>query len=82
MLREEVIAAVEDEKFHIYPVSTITEGIELLTGVGAGERNARGEYPENTLNFAVQARLKELAEKMQAFSNHNKAEQERYEYGS
>jgi hypothetical protein len=40
-----------------------------------------GEYPDNTLNFAVQARLKELAGKVQAFSVNHKAEQERYEYG-
>lgn len=81
MLREEVVQAVRDGQFHVYPVSTIDKGIELLTGIEAGERNAEGEYPENTLNFAVQARLKELAGKIQAFSRHNKMEPERYEYG-
>ncbi|HJR79120.1 MAG TPA: AAA family ATPase [Anaerolineales bacterium] len=81
MLREEVVQAVRDGKFHVYPVSTIDRGIELLTGIEAGERNAEGEYPENTLNFAVQARLKELAGKVQAFSGHHKIERERYEYG-
>jgi predicted ATP-dependent protease len=80
MLREEVVQAVREGKFHIYPVSTIDEGIELLTGIKAGERDTEGKYPENTLNFTVQARLRELAEKVQAFSNHNKAQQERYEY--
>lgn len=58
------------------------KGLTGKQGVEAAERDTRGEYPENTLNFAVQARLKELAEKVQAFSNHNKAEQEEYEYGS
>jgi predicted ATP-dependent protease len=81
MVREEVVEAVRAGKFHIYPVSSINEGIELLTGIEAGERNVNGEYPDNTLNFAVQARLKELAGKVQAFSSNHKAEQERYEYG-
>ena len=59
------------------PVSTIDEGIALLTGVAAGDRIAEGKYPENTVNFAVQVRLKELAEKAQAF---NKNEKKQYEY--
>jgi hypothetical protein len=54
----------------------------LLTGIEAGERNVEGQYPENTLNFAFQARLKDLAEKVQAFSSNNKAEKENYEYES
>jgi len=68
MLREEVVEAVKDGKFHIYPVSTIDEGIELLTGVQAGERDDAGKYPKDTVNFAVQSRLKELAEKVKSFS--------------
>jgi len=68
MLRDEVVDAVRDGKFHIYPVSTIDEGIEILTGVEAGERDGKGNYPEGTVNDAVQARLKELAEKVKAFS--------------
>jgi len=68
MLREEVVEAVKDGKFHIYPVSTIDEGIELLTGVQAGERDDTGKYPKDTVNFAVQSRLKELAEKVKSFS--------------
>jgi len=54
----------------------------LLTGIEAGERNVEGQCPENTLNFAVQAGLKALAEKVQAFSSNNKAEKENYEYES
>jgi lon-related putative ATP-dependent protease len=78
MLREDVVQAVREGKFHIYPVSTIDEGIGLLTGIEAGERNVEGKYPENTLNFAVQTRLKELAEKVQAFSANNKSEKQYY----
>jgi lon-related putative ATP-dependent protease len=68
MLRDEVVEAVRDGKFHIYPVSTIDEGLEILTGVEAGERDDSGEYPQGTLNHAVQTRLKELAEKVKSFS--------------
>lgn len=68
MLRDEVIEAVEAGQFHIYPVSTIDEGIELLTGVQAGERDDAGNYPQDTVNFAVQSRLKELAEKVKSYS--------------
>jgi predicted ATP-dependent protease len=62
MLRDEVVDAVKDGKFHIYPISTIDEGISLLTGVEAGERQADGTYPEGTVNWAVEKRLRHLAE--------------------
>lgn len=68
MLRDEVVDAVKDGNFHIYPVSTIDEGIAILTGVEAGERGEDGNYPEGTVNHAVQTRLKELAEKVKSFS--------------
>ncbi len=76
MLREDVIEAVEAGEFHIYAVSTIGEGIEILTGVPVGERQDDGSYPEETVFHAVQARLKELAEKVQAFGKSDQAEQE------
>ncbi len=63
MLAEEVITAVSNKKFHIYPIATIDEGIELLTGVPAGERADDGSYPDGTVHQAVLARLKALAEK-------------------
>jgi predicted ATP-dependent protease len=68
MLRDEVVQAVQDGRFHVYPVSTVDEGIELLTGIQAGERDEKGMYPQDTLNHAVQARLKELAETVKKFS--------------
>ena len=68
MLRENVVEAVRAGQFHIYPVSTIDEGIEILTGVEAGRQNELGEYPSNTVNYAVQTRLKDLAGKVQFFS--------------
>src|SRR5204863_8682107 len=68
MLREDLVEAIRAGQFHIYPVSTIDEGIGILTGMEAGQKNALGEYPENTVNFAVQNRLKDLAGKVKSFS--------------
>ena len=67
MLREDVVEASRQGRFHIYPVRTIDEGIALLTGVPAGEIGPDGTYPEGTVNFLVQRRLKELAEQAKTF---------------
>lgn len=68
MLKEEVVKAVKDGRFHIYPVSTIDEGIEILTGVKAGERTKDGTFEPNTLNDKVDRRLKEMAETLTRFA--------------
>ncbi len=62
MLRRDVVEAVEKGKFHIYPVSTIEEGIEILTGMKAGTIEEDGTYPEGTLFRKVDDKLKEMAE--------------------
>jgi hypothetical protein len=62
MLRQEVVYAVAAGRFHIYPISYIDQGIELLTGVPAGVADSAGEYPEDTINGKVQQRLAKLAE--------------------
>jgi predicted ATP-dependent protease len=62
MLREDVIKAVQDGKFHIYAVKTIDEGIEILTGMSAGDKRPDGRYPEDTVNYRAEKRLSELAE--------------------
>jgi lon-related putative ATP-dependent protease len=69
MLKQEVRDAVEQGRFHIYPVSTIDEGVSILTGVEAGEPNEQGVYPEGSVNRLVADRLAELAEKRRQFSN-------------
>jgi lon-related putative ATP-dependent protease len=63
MLRQDVIDAVAAGQFHIYPVAEIDQGIEILTGMPAGEPDEDGNYPDNTVNGRVQARLAELAKK-------------------
>jgi predicted ATP-dependent protease len=67
MLRRDVTEAVRAGQFHIYPVETIDQGIEILTGIPAGERNAEGHYPEKSINGKVQARLMEFAQRRAAF---------------
>lgn len=62
MLKKEVVEAIREGRFHIYPVKTIQEGIEVLTGVEAGEKGTDGAYPEGTINNNVQKRLTEMAE--------------------
>lgn len=59
MLKDEVIEAVMDNKFHIYAVGKIEEGIELLTGVPAGELNEFGEYPRNSIFYLANQKLME-----------------------
>src|SRR5690606_31087735 len=63
MLREEVVEAVRENRFHVYPISTIDDAITLMTGVPAGERNSRGKFPAGTVNYRVERRLQELAAK-------------------
>ncbi len=62
MLKEEVVDAIKESRFHIYPVRTIDEGIEVLTGVKAGERQPDGTYKEGTIHSLAQMRLSEMAE--------------------
>ncbi|MEW5900491.1 MAG: ATP-binding protein, partial [Acidobacteriota bacterium] len=61
MLRQDVVKAVADGKFHIYPVKTIDQGIEILTGVKVGERREDGAFEEGTVNFLVDQELQRLA---------------------
>lgn len=63
MLRQDVVDAVRAGAFKVYAVESIDEGIELLTGLPAGERDASGRFPVGTINQKVEARLIELAEK-------------------
>jgi predicted ATP-dependent protease len=68
MLKEEVVEAVREGKFHIYPVKTIDEGVEILAGVEAGDRLPDGSFEENTVNGLVQKRLMEMAERIKEYS--------------
>jgi predicted ATP-dependent protease len=68
MLREDVVDAARNEQFKIYAVATIDQGIEILTGVAAGERGADGAFPPGSINARVEAKLKEFASARRAFA--------------
>jgi predicted ATP-dependent protease len=67
MLKEEILEAAQAGKFAIYPATTIDEGIEFLTGVPAGERQADGSYREGTVNYLVNKKLQEMAETVRQY---------------
>lgn len=75
MLRDDVVEAVGRGEFSIYAVDTIDEGLEVLTGVPAGDRQADGSYPPNTVHRLVDDRLRRLAESLQEFGAHRSEEQ-------
>ena len=60
-LSDEVVEAVKNKKFHIYSISTIEEGIEVLTGVPAGKKDKDGKFPAGTVNYKVYEKLKKYA---------------------
>jgi lon-related putative ATP-dependent protease len=76
MLRADVVDAVREGNFHIYPVSTIDEGIAILTGREAGKRSLDGTYSKETVNFEVDDRLRDLAEQLREFGREDVEEKE------
>jgi len=74
MLQERVITAVEQEKFHIWGINTIDEGINILTQVPAGEREADGTYPQDSVNERVSVCLQNFESVMQKLANIRKTE--------
>ena len=61
MLRRDVVESVREGRFHVWAVSTIEEGLEVLTGLRAGERGADGSYPTDSVLGRADARLEKLA---------------------
>lgn len=67
ILKEEVVDAVEKGQFHIYPVKTIDQGIEVLTGEKAGMIQTDGKFQKGTINELVDKKLRVMAEKLKEF---------------
>jgi predicted ATP-dependent protease len=63
MLRQDVVAAAAEERFRIFPIETVDQGLELLTGLPAGEPGEDGSYPPATINHRIAARLDTFAAK-------------------
>jgi ATP-dependent Lon protease len=72
MLDSEVVAAVEEGRFHIYPVRHVDEGIEILTGVKAGRKLKSGKYQKGTVNEMVRQTLHEMAMSWKQFGSKNR----------
>lgn len=69
MLRRDVVQAVADSRFQIYAIDTIDQAASLLTGVKAGERDAKGNFPDGSLNQRVAAYLQDLLRLRQKYSD-------------
>jgi lon-related putative ATP-dependent protease len=74
MLKEEIVDAVKAGKFHIYSARNIDEGIEVLTGVKAGEKRQDGTFEDGTVNYRVDKHLREMAEKLKDFPSFSAGE--------
>jgi len=66
-LKKEVVEAVENGDFKIYAVKNIFEGIEILTGIPAGERDEKGDFPKGSINSLVEEKLRGYAEIVSEF---------------
>jgi predicted ATP-dependent protease len=67
MLREDVIEAVAEGKFHIFPVAKVEEGVEILTGTQAGAQEAAGKFPPGTIFALADQRLREMANTLKEY---------------
>lgn len=71
VLREDVARAIAEGKFHLYAVATVAQGIEVLTGVPAGERDASGRFPAASVFGRVERRVIEIAERLREAEAHH-----------
>ena len=76
MLKNDVVEAVKDGRFSIYPIRTADKGLEIMTGMLVGELGENGTYPEGTINYLVAKRLAEISE---AFEKKKEKEGEKEE---
>ncbi|OGP50491.1 MAG: ATP-dependent protease [Deltaproteobacteria bacterium RBG_13_43_22] len=65
MLKSKVVEAVRKGQFHVFPISHIEQGLEILTGKKAGKKKKDGFYPKNSINFQIESRLRKLNEIVQ-----------------
>ncbi|MFO0575222.1 MAG: ATP-binding protein [Polyangia bacterium] len=70
VLRPDVAAAVREGRFSIYSIETVAEGIEVLTGLGAGERDQKGRFPAASVFGRVERRIIEIAERLRQAESH------------
>lgn len=68
MLRDDVLAAVDEGRFHIYAIDHVDDGIEILTGIKAGKADKNGKYPRGTINHEVQKCLEDYYKRYVRFA--------------
>lgn len=81
MVRPEIVKAAAKGRFHIYPVETIAEGIELLCDRPAGERRPDGTFPDGSVNALVEAQLRDYANRRKMFAADDEQETARKDEG-
>jgi predicted ATP-dependent protease len=74
VLRDDVVAAVKANQFHLHAVETAAQGIEVLTGLPAGQRDASGRFPAASIFGRVERRIIEIAERLREAEGHLVAE--------
>ncbi len=77
MIKKDVVDAVKEGKFTIYPIDRVEEGLEILTGMPAGELREDGMYPEGTVNYLVVKRLTEISESLKEKKEKEEEEKEK-----
>ena len=82
VLREDVARAIEQNKFHLYAVSSVAEGIEVLTGHPAGQRDSAGRFPASSVFGRVERRIIEIAERLREAESHGHETHETSDEGS
>jgi lon-related putative ATP-dependent protease len=76
MIKKDVVGAVKEGKFSIYPIDRVEEGLEILTGLSAGTLREDGTYPEGTINYLVVKRLTEISEAVKEKKEEEKEKKE------
>ena len=77
MLRKDVVEAVANGQFHIFPIKTIDQGIEILTGIKAGRKRKDGTFEEDTVNALVDKELERLAASWKTFDKTNEKDKKK-----
>jgi lon-related putative ATP-dependent protease len=77
MLKKDVVEAVKEGKFFIYPIQRVDEGLEIITGMQAGELREDGTYPEGTINYLVVKRLTEISAAVKEKKEEEKEEKQK-----
>ena len=72
MLKPEIVDAVDRGEFNVWAVNTVDEGIELLTGVAAGERRPDGSYPAESVHGRVAHKLRDLSEQLASYGQRHR----------